>query len=126
MDYRFLLITKNAGAQWTQTVEKAVASLGTLDVWPDSELDRLIGHVHHHLIIVDASSIVKFTPLVERLHDLLPQTYLIVATASPTWQRARDALKAGASDYIRKTMDAKELRGQLMHVLCIESSRNKG
>ncbi len=117
MNCRFLLITKNAETQWSQVVQEAVSSLGTLDICPDADSEQFLGQINYDLIIVDASSIVDFAPLVKRVHRDFASLDIIVATASPTWQRAREAMQVGAADYIRKTMDVNELRDQLQRVL---------
>jgi DNA-binding NarL/FixJ family response regulator len=42
-----------------------------------------------------------------------PEVKIVVATMSPTWKRAREAFRVGASDYVRKSMNEAENRSLL-------------
>ena len=53
-------------------------------------------------------------PTLRAADDAVP---IVVATASPTWNRARSLLLAGASDYIRKTSDRATLLRTLQPLL---------
>jgi DNA-binding response OmpR family regulator len=69
------------------------------------------------VIIVDAGAVCDANELTAQLLAQRPGVCVVIATASPTWQRARQALRAGAADYIRKTLDERELRTKIEAVL---------
>jgi len=60
-------------------------------------------------MIVDAAVIDDVPFLISRLRAQQPQARIVVVTASPTWQRAREALQAGAVNYVHKSLNEKEL-----------------
>jgi DNA-binding response OmpR family regulator len=66
---------------------------------------------------VDAGAVRDAVLMVSRLRVQQPETRIVIATASPTWQRAREALRAGAADYVRKSLDEKGLRSKVQTVL---------
>jgi len=55
--------------------------------------------------------------MLSRLRAQQPEARIVIATTVPTWQRAREALRAGAADYIRKSLDEKELCSKIQAVL---------
>lgn len=109
MKANFLLINGTREHYWCQVLEEALAPLGSLQVGSEEEAIRLILQQSYDMIIVDAT-IVNDTPLlVSRIRAQRPDARVVVVTASPTWQRARDVFYAGATDYIRKSLNKEEL-----------------
>ncbi|MGA9349744.1 MAG: response regulator [Anaerolineae bacterium] len=84
---------------------------------PEEKALQSVAESRYDLVIVDASAVGDVLSLVSRLRAQQPQTRIVVVTASPTWQRAREALRAGAADYIRKSLDGEELRSKIQAVL---------
>lgn len=120
MSYRFLLVTENADTPWTRQLWDVLQGMGTLEI---AAQDTAVCHLtasQFDLLIVDAGQIVDFPVLVRRLRSRHGQTPIIVATASPTWQRAREARRAGASDYLVKSLNPKELQARLHELLTID------
>jgi len=109
MEMNFLLIGKSSDTTWEVALQKALAPLGWLDaIFEDKALQQL-QQKHYDVIIVDSVStkdVVGLVSLLSQRHPLIP---VVVVTASPTWQRARQVFLAGASDYLRKTLDADTL-----------------
>lgn len=115
--YSFLLIGKSAETQWPVILEQALSPLGKLRIVPEEEAERAVAESRYDVILIDAGAVRAETLLLFRLRAWQPQARIIVATASPTWQRSREALQAGVSDYIRKSLDEKELRSKIQAVL---------
>jgi DNA-binding NarL/FixJ family response regulator len=88
-----------------------------LDIVGEREAVQAVVQSHRDLIIVDAGTVDDAALLTSFLRTEQPEARIIVATASPTWQRAREAMQAGAADYIRKSLDEKELRSKIETVL---------
>jgi DNA-binding response OmpR family regulator len=106
----FLLISNyEDDHHWCRLLREALAPLGSLDIQRESTALRCLSQNCYDLIIVDAATTDDVPQLVCHLRDRQPKTRIIVASASPTWQRARVAFQAGAMDYIRKSLSKKEL-----------------
>ncbi|MCC6603044.1 MAG: response regulator transcription factor [Anaerolineae bacterium] len=84
---------------------EVLGSLGTVSVFAEcafsEELDRWFD-----LLLVDASGLqMELAERVGWLHGRFPTVPIVVLTSSPTWRRARAVLQAGASDYMRRSME---------------------
>ena len=116
VEYNFLLIGQ-ADTGWPRILEKAVFPLGSLHTVPEDEAINAVAERSYDVVIIDASSVPYTAQLTHRLRVERPDTRVVVVTLSPTWRRARQALRAGASDYIYRYSDEKELRSRIMEVL---------
>jgi DNA-binding NarL/FixJ family response regulator len=117
MNGSFLLVTEKRETRWSIVLQGALAALGTLEIVQEREAVGAIVQKPYDVIIVDAGTVEDAAALTSRLRTEQPEARIIVATASPTWQRAREAMQAGAADYMRKSLDEKELRSKIETVL---------
>jgi DNA-binding NarL/FixJ family response regulator len=115
--YTFLLVGKSTEAGWASVLKQALSPLGSLQVISEEDQSLIDGPRDYDVIIVDAGATREVAPLLSRLRNQYPEARLVVATASPTWRRAREAFRAGAADYIRKSMDERRLRSRIEAVL---------
>jgi CheY-like chemotaxis protein len=143
MTNTFLLVTAAQDSPWEETVREAV---GLVHVWetrtaglpltgwsslasrlmgPPRELAKataadaasLVSREDYGMAIIDAGASDDPATLVAALRRSAPSLLLVVVTASPTWQSAREVFMAGADDYIRKSHDAPALAASLQEVL---------
>ena len=121
MNRKFLLVGE-AGAAWSRSLQRAVDSWARLDVLDEEAAQRAVAEGEYALVVIDAGTTEDAAALTSWLRALQPELPIVVATASPTWQRARQALKAGATDYIRKTLDEEETRLEIGAVLHLKGS----
>jgi DNA-binding NarL/FixJ family response regulator len=105
----FLLIGTSDDDPWRHAVQNATASLGTLESASEADAFRLIWDQEYDVIIIDAAKVEDVFRLVSSLRTQKPDARIVVATVSPTWTRAREAFRAGATDYIRKSMNGQEI-----------------
>lgn len=117
MGIAFLLIGNREESPWTQALAEALAPLGELHVISEQEAFKGVEREQYDVIIVDSTVIKEVAPLVVGLRVRQPAAKLVVATLSPTWQRARDAMQAGASDYIRKSLNTQETLAAMKKIL---------
>jgi DNA-binding NarL/FixJ family response regulator len=117
MTHTFLLIGEIKETHWPLVLERALSSLGKLIVISEEQVNQTLTERGYDVIIIDAGAVENAAALVSCLRLKRPESRIIVATASPTWQRAREMLKAGASDYIRKSQNEKKLQGEIQAVL---------
>lgn len=118
MPIKFLLISRPEDTTWLQVLSQALAPLGAVEAVSEEEAAERIAHYRCNAVaIVDAAAVEDVPALVSCLRRQCPESRIVVATASPTWQRARDAFQAGAVDYIRKSWDSKELLTAMKDIL---------
>jgi DNA-binding response OmpR family regulator len=117
MGYSFLLIGEKTQTQWPLLLYKALSSLGDLSIVSEDKAIQTIVQRDYDVVIVDAGAVHDVVRLVSSLRAQRQGMRVVVATSSPTWQRAREALQAGAADYIRKSLDKKELCSNIKAVL---------
>jgi vacuolar-type H+-ATPase subunit F/Vma7 len=122
--YRFLLIGFRAGEEWPNFLTEALLPWGKLDIIQEEALKTIIPD-KYNLLIIDAGAVNNVARLVSNLRMEQSKPVLVV-TASPTWQTAREILKAGAIDYIGRSFDKKEFRSRIKEILKILSSSTSG
>lgn len=91
--------------------------IAVAETCPDSEARELVAENDYEMIIIDAGAVADVTALIAELREASASVPIVVATASPRWQTAKDVLLTGANDYIRKTLDPVKLRANLQDVL---------
>jgi DNA-binding NtrC family response regulator len=112
----FLVISNCQDSAWLQTLKSSFQPLGQLDITPDHGMLWQIQRQTYSLIIVDAPEVRRdVAQLVGELHQEQPSIPIVVVTTSPTWQRARQIFLAGATDYLRKTLDQE----QFLETCCV-------
>jgi len=108
----FLLISWERDV-WAQVLEQSLARLGPLRITEEAAAIDLVIENDYAAIFVDAVSVADFGLLTSRIRAQRPEARVIVVTASLTWQRAREAFRSGATDYIYRSIDTKELESSL-------------
>jgi DNA-binding NarL/FixJ family response regulator len=98
-------------------LERALAPLGQLHIVPEEEAIRAASERTYDVVLIDAGVVQDVVRLVTHLRAQQPQLRIVVVTASPTWQQSREVFRAGAADYLRKSLDRKKLRDQILAVL---------
>jgi DNA-binding NtrC family response regulator len=104
----FLLISDQEEIHSFDNLVKALADLGELQFLPEKEALQISLGLKYDIVIIDAAILDNKMLLISQIRERQPKTRIIVLTASPTWRRAREALKAGAMDYLSKTMSERE------------------
>jgi DNA-binding response OmpR family regulator len=117
MQNKFLLIGDNLESSWSVSVSDALCELGVLKIYSAADAGEQIGDPDVQMVIVDAGAVAGLTPLIVRLRQLSPTVPIVIASASPTWQTAKEVLLIGANDCIRKSLDPEKLRAAFQEVL---------
>jgi DNA-binding NtrC family response regulator len=112
----FLLISGEEDV-WAQVLEQRLAPLGPLRITEEAAAVDLVIENDYAAIFVDAVSVADFGLLTSRIRAQRPDARVIVVTASLTWQRAREAFRSGATDYIYRSIDKEELEALLRAAL---------
>jgi DNA-binding NtrC family response regulator len=92
---------------WYKVLQQALASQGEVYQTTLNELKGATARRRYGLIVVDTMDLPKdkIRPTIDRLKKQQAESCVVLASASPTWEPVREALKAGASDYITKSYD---------------------
>lgn len=94
---------------WSDTLREALAPLGHLDLMTPGQVAAGELDGKYDLVAVDASYVEDVDRFVSRLRTERPERRIVVLSAAPTWQSARSAFEAGATDYLPKSLDKGEL-----------------
>ena len=116
-EYHFLLIGVSPDDLWRQVIEEALTSLGGLQIIGEEDVFKLIQWQDYDLIVIDAVKVEDAFLLTSSIRSQHPDAKVVIATASPTWMRAREAFRVGAIDYTRKSMNIEETRSMLRATL---------
>lgn len=99
------VLSNNDQSPWLRHLAEVLGSLGTITICSEHGLPEKPGW-QFDLLVVDASGLqMELAERVGWIHGRFPQVPIVVLTSSPTWRRARAVLQAGASDYMRRSME---------------------
>lgn len=105
----FLLVGDSVDRQWRDILGEILTPLGRLEVTGEQAADERLSERSRRAVIIDAGAVDNFALLTSRLRAHHPDARIIVVTASPSWEFAREAFRSGATDYLRKSVDRQEL-----------------
>ena len=112
-EYRILLIGNLPEDPWRQVIEEASASLGSLQFAREVDVFRLVRQQDFDVIVIDAENVEDVFLLISSIRILKVDAKIVAVTMSPIWRRAREAFRAGAVDYLRKSMNKEEILSAL-------------
>ena len=126
MSITFLVVGhgQDVDTAWSLALGEALKPLGRVETVSEGGVVEQIARHRRGttVVIVDATVVDDMPALLSRLQQLSPSPRIVVATASPTWQRAREALRLGAVDYVPKTLDKGSLLAIMKDIL-VKSDR---
>jgi GAF domain-containing protein/ActR/RegA family two-component response regulator len=112
-----LLVRNEDNQHWEDIIEESLSPGRSLQRCTEGEILEKLRNRHFALIIVDAEAVDDAPRLVSAIKAKDKKARIVVATASPTWKPAREVLKAGAVDFIRKLSDPGAIRLRLEQAL---------
>jgi len=113
----FLLVSDSPDDYGNQVLREALVALGSLLVASESELASLLQEQTYDIVIVDAGAVTSAPKLVSQIRELDPGTRIVVVTTSKHWKVARDIIRAGAMDYLSKSLSEGEMLASFQKVL---------
>jgi DNA-binding NtrC family response regulator len=120
----FLVITRAVDDYWTNVLQKILEPLGELEACKlneKREVEACLASIPEdafRMVILDAAALQdEVEQPVSSLRTRYPGLRIVVMTASPTWQRARSAFQAGASDYLYKFLPQVDLQKAFRQIL---------
>jgi DNA-binding NtrC family response regulator len=116
MKHTFVLVGNPLESTFKNRLEKILGTYGKIEITSDNLNPLPISD----MVIIDATEVEDFIALVKHYYTEDPNRKIIVATAVPTWQRARQAIKSGAYRYIEKNISDQELYSFFSKILDTE------
>lgn len=113
----FLLVSDSSEQYWSGILKETLTPLGGLEVVGDRAALKRMSEQDYRAVIIDAGVLDDFMPLTSRLRAQHHDARIIVVTPSTEWEAAREAFRAGATDYLRRSVDKQELLLMLKQAL---------
>lgn len=111
-ELNFLLVG-NETDSWVTVLNKALSPLGELRVVSEDTAESTLKQERFDVCLIDEGVVYNAAQLISYLHKHSVGIQIIAFTATPTWKRAKDILQAGATDYLRKSGDYKQVRSEV-------------
>jgi DNA-binding NtrC family response regulator len=111
-----LLVTAETQSSWSRASQQVLAVLGKMQITSEQEakIKASLDQPYDLVIIDDLPSAVE---LVSEFHQHRPTTPIIVVNSDLSWQRAREAWRAGATDVVPKPLGDAELSSSIKRLL---------
>lgn len=110
---QILLVNGLADHIWIDLLRRVVSDMGKNLVVIDHRDWRDAMAPDYDLILLDASSVADVVSTVRQILSAAPRSRLLVVTPTPHWRQAKEALLAGAIDYVRKVEDEGAIRAAI-------------
>jgi DNA-binding response OmpR family regulator len=112
MPNKFLLIGQNINPVWLDCLKLA------LQQWGEVQIVAPLDIFHHNmqnygLILIEANASADMELYIARVKGIAPGAKIVIFSAAPNWEEAKRVLLAGASDYIKQTLNEKKLRKEI-------------
>ena len=114
---KFLVVGAVPNVGWATLLETKLNELGAVDLIRIDEFLERMQDQQYDVVIMDASTVENVHAIVRQAHRLRPRLPIMIASASPTWEDARQAFLAGATDYVRRSMDAEAVVAAVRDIL---------
>lgn len=99
------IVSNNKKSPWLKQLVEALGVLGEPTIYSEDSLDDEPDEAFD-LIVVDASGLqMELASRVGWLHGRFTNVPIVVLTSSPTWRRAKAVLRAGAADYMPRSIE---------------------
>lgn len=105
----FLLISDSKEQYWSGLLKEILTPLGRLEAVGEQAVLKRMSEQDYRAVIIDAGVIDDFAPLTSRLRTHHHNARIIIVTPSAEWEFAREAFRAGATDYLRRSVNKQEL-----------------
>lgn len=106
-----LLVTSEAHS----SSQQALAELGVIRISSAAEAAEPAAEASYDLVVVDDQP--SAAEVVARFHDRYPKLPIVALSSDRSWERAREAWRAGATDVVKKQPDEAELSQTVKRIL---------
>jgi len=101
-----MVVTNYPDSSWLTMVVEALTMVAQVTAVPEEGVATAVQKTRYDLFLIDTSNINgDVVTLVKEIHQLFTTLPVVVFTTSPTWRRARELFLAGATDYVRRSLE---------------------
>jgi DNA-binding NtrC family response regulator len=116
---QILLVSNAKEKEKSHFLHDTLVPLGKIYTVQEKELTKNIKQHKYDLVIIDAAEVQEITPLISTLKRQRSGIRVIVVTASPTWEVAREMFRSGACDYLDRSLNKDEFRSRVKSALAL-------
>jgi len=111
MKTKNILIVCDVGNQcyWNIWINKIKEKIRSANIEMDKDTSRWKNNNAYAMIMVDVSNIEDLRRLVPEIRYKQPQCRILVISSTPTWKQAREIIRLGAANLIRKSSNLEEI-----------------
>lgn len=117
MIHNVLIVGDASDSSGLQVLEAALHELGHMVICSEGDLGSHLKDRSYDAAVVDAGAVSDPEGTIRTIHGVQPNVQIVVITASPHWKIARGVFRAGATDYLRKSKNSRELRTVFVEML---------
>lgn len=115
---RILIVEDNVDTSWLLARTCQVAGYETTQVITGREALEELGNRAYHVVLLDLKlPDMNGIEVLKEINDRYPDLYVIILTASPSFDSAVAALRLGATDYIEKPAVARDVLTAIRNAL---------
>jgi DNA-binding response OmpR family regulator len=112
MPNKFLLIGQNINPVWLDCLKLALQHWGEVQIV--APLDIFNHNMQNYgLILIEANANADMELYIARVKGIALGAKIVIFSAAPNWEEAKRVLLAGASDYIKQSLNEKKLRKEI-------------
>jgi DNA-binding NtrC family response regulator len=104
-----LVCDKENLSYWKPMVGKIQTAMGPVEIVLEDQATEKGLTKKCDLVVFDVSEVANLPSLIDSIREYQPECRILIVTAAPTWKKAREALRHGATDYIRKPSNSEEM-----------------
>ena len=124
MKSNILFIGRKEKSVWQDFLE-VLAVFGSLKIISDRQVETEIGDTEYNLIVIDAAAVEDLPEMVSELKLIKSTLEILIITSAPSWVEARNVLRAGASDYLNRSLTQKEFLSTIKELLDEQRIRSR-
>ena len=103
------MLDGQSGQYWLKNLDRVISSLGGELIVQNAILKEHMNWKDYDYTVLDEGLIPDITKTIKEIHDKNPILKVIVVSAAPRWDQAREVMLAGAAHYMRKDPDINNL-----------------
>lgn len=111
------LVIAAAEDPWTREFVETMRPVCAMVIVKQGEWSMHNTQATYELVVIDSTTVTDVSSLIGEVRHAFPTSRIVVMTASPRWQNARDAFEAGAQEYLSKNSRAEKLVDSIRAVL---------
>jgi len=123
---KLLLVDNRPSSAWAEILKKALNGLAEVSPVHGKEIARKLQEAHFDLALINAATVPNLVKTIRQVRGNSPRVPVVVITSSPDVETARQAIRAGAANYLTLSMDEAEIRNNLSELVELPDETDRG